>query len=110
MKPTGPVCEKGVRLLLGTQLEHGSWYVRSRAFPIQPYFDSGFPHGNDQFIPAAAPTGPPWHWRWLAADGQRHPVVSRRTKTSPNAYFSQFRNSPSSSRNRDQAGSSSSIK
>jgi hypothetical protein len=28
--------------------------VRSRAIPIQPYFESGFPHGRDQFISAAA--------------------------------------------------------
>jgi hypothetical protein len=45
---------KGVRFLLDNQLEDGSWYVRARAIPIQPYFDSGFPHGPDQFISAAA--------------------------------------------------------
>jgi hypothetical protein len=54
LKPTDPVYEKGVRFLLGTQLEDGSWYVRSRAVAIQPYFDSEFPHGKDQFISAAA--------------------------------------------------------
>ena len=54
LKPTDPVYEKGVRFLLGTQLEDGSWYVRSRAVPVQPYFDSEFPHGTDQFISAAA--------------------------------------------------------
>ena len=43
-----------MRFLLGTQLEDGSWYVRSRAIPVQPYFDSEFPHGQDQFISAAA--------------------------------------------------------
>src|SRR5215813_1842677 len=37
-----------------TQLEDGSWYVRTRASPIQPYFESGFPHGRDQWISAAA--------------------------------------------------------
>jgi prenyltransferase/squalene oxidase-like repeat protein len=52
--PTDPAYEKGVRFLLTTQLEDGSWYVRSRAFAIQPYFDSEFPHGKDQFISAAA--------------------------------------------------------
>jgi hypothetical protein len=54
VNPTDAVYEKGVRFLLGTQLDDGSWYVRTRAIPIQPYFDSEFPHGTDQFISAAA--------------------------------------------------------
>ncbi len=45
---------KGADYLLRTQLEDGSWFVRSRAFAFQPYFDAGFPHGTDQFISAAA--------------------------------------------------------
>ena len=45
---------KGVQYLLRTQLEDGTWYVRSRAIGFQPYVDSGFPHGPDQFISAAA--------------------------------------------------------
>ena len=28
--------------------------MRTRAPPIQPHFDSDFPHGPDQFISAAA--------------------------------------------------------
>ena len=54
LKPGNPVSEKAVRFLLDTQLADGSWYVRSRAVPIQPHFDSEFPHGKDQFIAAAA--------------------------------------------------------
>jgi squalene cyclase len=54
IRPSDRVYQRGVRFLLNTQLEDGSWYVRSRAIPIQPYFDSGFPHGKDQFISAAA--------------------------------------------------------
>ena len=54
VKPGDPVYQRGVRFLLETQLEDGSWYVRSRAIPIQPDFDSEFPHGKDQFISAAA--------------------------------------------------------
>jgi hypothetical protein len=46
--------EKGVQYLLRTQLDDGTWFVRSRAFGFQPYFESGFPHGKDQFISAAA--------------------------------------------------------
>jgi hypothetical protein len=45
---------RGIQFLLNSQLEDGSWYVRTRALPIQPYFDSDFPHGRDQFISAAA--------------------------------------------------------
>jgi len=29
------------------------WLVRSRSFPFQPYKESGFPHGKDQWISAA---------------------------------------------------------
>jgi squalene cyclase len=46
--------KKATAYLLRTQLEDGSWFVRSRAFGIQPYFETGFPHGGDQFISAAA--------------------------------------------------------
>ncbi|MSV29921.1 MAG: hypothetical protein EXQ52_14425 [Bryobacterales bacterium] len=49
-----PAHRSGVRFLLNSQLEDGSWYVRTRTLPIQPYFDSDFPHGPDQFISAAA--------------------------------------------------------
>lgn len=45
---------KGAEYLRRTQLDDGSWFVRSRAFGFQPYFDAGFPHGKDQFISAAA--------------------------------------------------------
>jgi len=45
--------QRGVRFLLATQLEDGSWYVKSRAMAFQPYFDAGFPHGFDQWISAA---------------------------------------------------------
>ena len=39
--------------LLRTQASDGSWHVRSRAIWLQPYFDSGFPYGQDQFISTA---------------------------------------------------------
>jgi ankyrin repeat protein len=51
---TSDVYRDGVKYLLRTQLEDGTWYVRSRAIGFQPYIDSGFPHGPDQFISAAA--------------------------------------------------------
>ncbi|MBZ5724192.1 MAG: ankyrin repeat domain-containing protein [Acidobacteriia bacterium] len=45
---------RGVDYLLATQYADGSWYVRSRAIKFQPYFESGFPFGPDQWISAAA--------------------------------------------------------
>jgi ankyrin repeat protein len=49
-----PAYGKGIQFLMNSQLEDGSWYVRTRAIAIQPYFDSDFPHRTDQFISAAA--------------------------------------------------------
>jgi hypothetical protein len=49
-----PAIRRGVEFLLRTQLEDGSWFVKSRSVPIQAYFESGFPHGADQWISAAA--------------------------------------------------------
>jgi hypothetical protein len=49
-----PAYRRGVDALLKTQLADGSWRVKTRALPIQPYFESGFPHARDQFISAAA--------------------------------------------------------
>lgn len=49
-----PRYRRGVRYLLKTQLDDGSWRVVSRSDPFQTYFESGFPHGADQFISAAA--------------------------------------------------------
>ena len=54
MPPGAPAYGKGVEYLLRTQLEDGSWYVRSRAPKFQPYFQSGFPHDHDQWISNAA--------------------------------------------------------
>jgi hypothetical protein len=50
----GPAYRRGVDFLLRTQLEDGSWLVRTRAIAIMPYFESGFPHGPDQWISAFA--------------------------------------------------------
>ena len=49
-----PAYQRGIQYLLNSQLEDGSWYVRTRSAAIQPYFDSDFPHGPDQFISASA--------------------------------------------------------
>jgi hypothetical protein len=44
---------RGVDYLMRTREADGSWHVRSRAFGFQPYFESGFPHGKDQWISMA---------------------------------------------------------
>jgi ankyrin repeat protein len=44
---------RGVEYLIKTQRDDGSWYVKSRAMKIQPYFESGFPYGHDQWISSA---------------------------------------------------------
>ncbi len=45
-----PVYRKGVQWLLRNQLADGSWFVPTRAVPVQPHtFESGFPHGWNQF-------------------------------------------------------------
>ena len=51
---TDPAYQHGVQYLLRTQAEDGSWHVKSRAAKIQPYFESGFPYGADQWISSAA--------------------------------------------------------
>jgi ankyrin repeat protein len=50
----GQVNKAGTRYLLETQAADGSWHVVSRATKIQPYFESGFPYGGDQWISSAA--------------------------------------------------------
>lgn len=45
---------RGVRFLLDTQHDDGSWHVKSRSKPFQKYYESGYPHGKDQFISMAA--------------------------------------------------------
>jgi hypothetical protein len=54
LAPTDAPYRRGVRFLLRTQLRDGSWFVQTRSPPVQPYFESGFPHGKSQFIACAA--------------------------------------------------------
>jgi hypothetical protein len=54
LKPSDPVGDRAGQFLQKTQLADGSWFVRSRSIPLQPYFESDFPHGHDQWISAAA--------------------------------------------------------
>jgi ankyrin repeat protein len=50
---TDAVYRKGVSFLRATQYPDGSWLVRTRAFPTQPYLESGFPFGRHQWVSAA---------------------------------------------------------
>ena len=54
LSPHNTAFERGIKYLLRTQEPDGSWHVVSRSKPFQPYFESGFPHGKDQFISMAA--------------------------------------------------------
>jgi ankyrin repeat protein len=49
-----PAYQRGADYLLRTQCVDGSWFVPSRSFPLQPYFQTGFPHGRSQFISLSA--------------------------------------------------------
>jgi len=54
LAPTDTRYQKGAKYLLSTQRADGSWYVRSRSPKFQPFFESGFPYGSDQWISAMA--------------------------------------------------------
>jgi hypothetical protein len=54
MSAGDPIFKRGTAFLLETQRKDGSWLVHSRSRPFQTYFESGFPHGKDQFISMAA--------------------------------------------------------
>jgi ankyrin repeat protein len=52
---TNPVYTRGVEWLLRNQLSDGSWFMPTRAIPVQPHtFESGFPHGWHQFASDSA--------------------------------------------------------
>ena len=54
LRLTEPAYRRAVEYLLGSQLADGTWYVKSRAVAFQPYFESGFPYGPDQWVSMAA--------------------------------------------------------
>lgn len=49
--------QKGLKFLEDTRLPDGSWLIKSRSKPFQPYYETGFPHEKDQFISV---TGSAW--------------------------------------------------
>jgi len=50
---TDEAYKKGVAFLLSTQYQDGTWLVRTHSFPVQRYFESGFPYGRHQWISTA---------------------------------------------------------
>jgi hypothetical protein len=72
--PADPAFQRGVDYLLRTQQDDGTWYVKSRAMKIQPYFESGFPYGHDQWISSAASA---WAAMALSLAGELQPDRTR---------------------------------
>jgi len=68
LKSGSPQFKKGIQWLLKNQKPDGSWHVKTRSRPIQKYFESGFPHGQDQFISISATC-----WAVLALTGNWKP-------------------------------------
>jgi len=76
MPATDRVYSKGVKYLLNTQAADGSWHVKSRSIWLQPYFESGFPYGHDQWISAA---GTSWATMALSLAVEPRDTTSART-------------------------------
>jgi hypothetical protein len=56
VQPQHDPYRKGVAFLLTQQLSDGSWFVETRASPVQVAVDSVFSHGKDQWISSSATT------------------------------------------------------
>jgi hypothetical protein len=48
-----PAYKQGVQFLLSRQYKDGSWFVKTRSFPVQPQQETGYPFGYNQRISAA---------------------------------------------------------
>jgi ankyrin repeat protein len=53
VRATDETYRKGVAFLLSTQYPDGTWLVKTHSFPVQRYFESGFPYGRHQWISTA---------------------------------------------------------
>ncbi len=74
---TDHVYQSGVRYLLNSQSENGTWAVKTRTLPLQKYFESGFPYGENQWISAAASS---WATMALALTVEAPGNISRSEK------------------------------
>jgi hypothetical protein len=85
MPSTDPVYAKGVKYLLNTQAADGTWHVKSRSIWLQPYFESGFPYEQDQWISAAGTS-----WAAIALSltvPPRHSAPSSETQSAANGVL-----------------------
>jgi len=71
------VIRKAVSYLMGTQAADGSWHVETRSIWLQPYFESGFPYGRDQFISTA---GTAWAAMALAVTANSKSEIPKMTR------------------------------
>jgi hypothetical protein len=67
-----PAYQNGLSFLVNTQAPDGTWHVKSRSMPFQPYFESGYPYGHDQWISAA---GTAYATMAIAAAVEQRPTV-----------------------------------
>jgi hypothetical protein len=65
------VYRRGTDFLLRTQAADGTWLVKTRSIWLQPYFESGFPYGRDQFISTAGTA-----WASMALSAAVQPSTS----------------------------------
>ena len=54
LAPASACLQRGLQFLLKSQNPDGSWLVESRSKPFQEYFETGFPHGVNQFVSTSA--------------------------------------------------------
>ena len=71
MSPSDPLYRRGIDYLLRTQAADGTWHVKSRSIWLQPYFESGFPYGQDQFISTAGTA-----WAAMALTAASRPATT----------------------------------
>jgi ankyrin repeat protein len=75
-----PAKQRGLRFLLSTQRDDGTWHATRRAFPFQPTMPSGFPHGRDAWLSAAATS-----WAVIALTQAIDPAVAAAATATPSA-------------------------
>ncbi len=79
---TDEAIRRGVRYLLRTQQEDGTWYVYKRAIPANNYFDTEFPYGQSQYVSFA---GTGWAMMALCVADESQPAQLTRQIPAPPA-------------------------